>query len=260
MNETKDIEISQPEIQNVETKPRKRFGAPLLLGAAFLASAFGAGAMYVAAELRKTPAPDLTPLTVSIDKLSADNKMLKADNKSLKAQLTRLQRDIKAASNPAVVDLSGVESRLDRLEAAEPQALYPDLIARLEALKEDGSEALDLSDILTRLEALEARPVLVASAPVETAIIMPQPIENIAFPEAKILAVLDKAEASQGWLKKSLNKHISVQSEGNPRFLVELVIKNIEAENFDAAIAAFDKLPAEAKAVATDWRKNIESN
>jgi hypothetical protein len=184
-----------------------------------------------------------------------------ADTKSLKAQLTRLQRDIKAVPKPAVADLSDVESRLGRLEAAaEPQALDPDLIARLEALKEGGSEALDLSDILARLETLEARPVLAAAAPLETAVIEPQAIANIPFPEAKILAALNKAEASQGWLKKSLNKHISVQSEDNPRFLVELVTKNIEAENFDAAIAAFDKLPAEAKAVAIEWRKNIESN
>ena len=260
MNETTDIEIIPPEIQELETKPRKRFGVPVLLAAAFLASAFGAGAMYLTAELRKTPAPDLTPLTASLDKLSADNKTLKADNKSLKAQLSRLQRDIKALPKTAVLDLSEVESRLDRLEAAEPQALDPDLIARLEALKEDGSEALDLSDILARLEALETRPVRVEAVPIEAPIVRPQPMTNIAFPEAKVLAALDKAEDSQGWLKKSLSKHISVQSEDNPRYLVELVIKNIEAGNFDAAIAAFDKLPAEAKAMANDWRQNIESN
>lgn len=260
MNETTDIEIIPPENQELETKPPKRFGVPVLLAAAFLASAFGAGAMYLTAELRKTPAPNLTPLKTSIDKLSADNKTLKADNKSLKAQLSRLQRDIKAVPKPSALNLSELENRLDRLEAAEPQALDPDLIARLEALKEDGSDALDLSDILARLEVLEARPVVVAAAPIEAPVITPQAMANIAFPEAKVLAALDKVETSQGWLKRSLSKHISVQSEENPRFLVELVIKNIEAGNINAAITAFDKLPAEAKAVATEWRKNIESN
>jgi len=70
---------------------------------------------------------------------------------------------------------------------------------------------------------------------------------------------LDKSEASEGWLKKSLKKHISVQSEDNPRYLLEIITRNIEDENIDAAISAFDKLPVEAKAAAVDWRESMES-
>ena len=264
MNENTDVEILppealEPEIEFLEATPRKRFGLAGILATAFLASALGAGAMYLVAEFLKTPAPtvNLVPLTERVDALNTENK-------TLKAQLTRLQRDMKASPKPLAVDLSGIETRLERLEAAKPQALDPDLIARLEALKEGGSEALDLSDILARIEALETRPVERVAVPIETpnvaAVPTAQTTSIIPFPKAKILAAIDKADRSQGWLKRSLKKHISVQSEDNPRYLVELAGQNIEAGNLDAAIAAFDKLPAEAKAVATEWRNSVESN
>lgn len=208
--------------------------------------------MYFVTNMLKAPAPNLAPLTASIETLSAENK-------TLKAQVTRLQRDIKAIPKPETIDLSALETRLDRLETAEPQVLDPDLVTRLEALKEEGSDALDLSDILARIEVLETRPAMITTLRAPEALTAPKAEVNIAFPEAEILAVLDKAEETQGWLKKSLNKHISVQSEDNPRYLVELVVKNIETKNIDAAIAAFDKLPAEAKAAASDWRKTVES-
>lgn len=264
MNENSDVEILppealEPELRQVEAKPRKRYGLVGLGVTAFLASAFGAGAMYLVAESLKTPAPtvNLAPLTEQVETLNAENK-------TLKAQLTRLQRDVKASPKSLAVDLSGIETRLERLEGAKPQAVDPDLIARLEALKESGSEALDLSDILARIEALETRLVENVAAPIEAvnerAVPTAQAAAIIPFPKAKILAALDDADKSQGWLKRSLKKHISVQSEDNPRYLVELVSENVEAENLDAAIAAFDKLPPEAKAVATEWRNNVESN
>ena len=135
MNENTDVEILppealEPEIEFLEATPRKRFGLAGILATAFLASALGAGAMYLVAEFLKTPAPtvNLVPLTERVDALNTENK-------TLKAQLTRLQRDMKASPKPLAVDLSGIETRLERLEAAKPQALDPDLIARLEALR-----------------------------------------------------------------------------------------------------------------------------
>ena len=247
MSEEAEIDVETAEL---EAEPRKRFGLPVLFGAALLALITGAGAMYGAAKSLQKPLPDMVPLTARIESLTSENK-------TLKAQVTRLQRDVKAIPKPASVDVSAIENRLERLEKSEPQAIDPDLIARLEVLKaEGGSEALDLSDILARLEALEARPI----APRPAAAASPQSTIDIPFPSAEVLAALDKAEASQGWLKKSLKKHISVQSDDNPRFLLESVVQNIEAGNKDAAIAAFDKLPAGAKAVASEWRQSVESN
>lgn len=264
MNENTDVEIIspealEPEVEPIEGKPRKRFGLAGVLLTAFLASASGAGAMYFAINMLKAPAPtvNLTPLTERVEALNSENK-------TLKAQIARMQRDIKAKPTPVAVDLSGIENRLKNLEATKPQVMDPDLIARLEALQEDGSEALDLSDILDRIEALELRPAQMIEVPV-AAVVEPEGAAslaavNIPFPKANILGVLDKADSSQGWLKRSLNKHISVQSEDNPRYLVELIVENIEAGKLDAAIAAFDKLPIDAKAAASEWRNSVESN
>jgi len=245
MSEETDIEILSPEI---ETFPRKRFGFPALLITAFLASGFGSGAMFFVSEMVKKPIPNLAPLTGKVEVLTTENK-------TLKAQIVRLQRDIKALPKPKVVDLSDIQARLEDLENAEAQPIDPDLVARLEVLKTEGSEALDLSDILARLEALENRPIAAKPIIADTA----SETVNIEFPTAAILAVLDKSEASEGWLKKSLKKHISVQSEDNPRYLLEIITRNIEDENIDAAISAFDKLPVEAKAAAADWRESMES-
>jgi len=254
MSEDTDIDILPPEMgEAVETKPKQRFGLPILLSAMFVASALGAGAMYFAANMLKTPAPNLSPLTASVE-------TLKRENKTLKTQIAGLQSDIKAIPKAETVNLSVIKSRLENLEKIDPQTIDPDLIARLEALKSDGSEALDLSDILARIDALESRPATIMAAPVAARAEKPDTQAAMAFPAAKIMTVLDKAEASQGWLKKSLNKHISVQSEDNPRYLLELAVKNIEAENIEAAIAAFDKLPADAKAAGQDWRDSVESN
>lgn len=261
MNEETDIEILPPEIAEVKVTPRRRLNSLAFIGVAFLASAFGAILAFFASDMMKKPDPSLAPLKTSFETLSAENK-------TLKAQIARLQRDIKALPKSLpkslpeteTVDLSDIESRLARLETAEPQAIDPELVARLEALKEEGSEALDLSEILARLEALESRPVTLAASPVATAVVTSNFVPEVSFPKAKVLAALDEAAAQQGWLKKSLKKHISVQSEDNPYYLLEIVVTQIDAGNTEAAIAAFDKLPAEAKAAATQWRESVESN
>jgi len=77
------------------------------------------------------------------------------------------------------------------------------------------------------------------------------------FPEAAILSALESSQPSGGWLKRSLKKHISVQSEDNPKYLVELIVQSIEEGNIDAARTAFDKLPAEAKAAGQAWRESL---
>jgi len=58
-------------------------------------------------------------------------------------------------------------------------------------------------------------------------------------------------------LKRSLKKHISVQSDDNPHYLLEVIVQNIEDGNIEAALSAFDKLPDEAKAAAQAWRESL---
>jgi len=246
MSEDADIEIL-PEPEEETSKPELRVGFKTLGLGVIIASILGAGGGTMLSKMMQKPAVDISPLMTKLEALQSDNK-------ALKAQVTRLQQDIKARPKPVAVDLTNIEARLAELESAEPQEIDTDLVARLEALKENGSEALDLSDITARIEALENRPSVISSnvAPTLSDVRAAEP-----FPEAAILAALDISEPSSGWLKRSLKKHISVQSGDNPHYLVELIVQNIEDGNIEAALTTFDKLPDEAKAAGQAWRESL---
>jgi hypothetical protein len=285
-----DSQIDEPdtdEIAPVEAAPKAKRGVgfkTLGLGV-ILASLFGAGGGAFLSQTLQKPSLDMSPLKETIEELQSENK-------TLTAQITRLQRDIKALPVSNSIDLTPIESRLDAIEKAEAKSLDPDLVERLEALNTDGSkvmdladilarldvlenakpqsldaelvarletlsaeqpEGLDLSDIIVRLEALETAPVAVVPA----AIVAPDVTVAAPFPKADILTALEASQPKEGWFKRALDKHISVQSEDNPEYLVELIVKNLEDENLEAALAAFDKLPAEAKAAGQSWRESL---
>jgi len=246
MSEDPDIDIALP--QEEAPKPERRIGIKTVGLGVIIASLLGAGGGAILSKMLQAPAADISPLTTHIEALQSENK-------TLKAQVARLQRDIKALPKPHAVNLVPIEGRLKALESAAPQDIDAELIARLEALKEEGSEALDLLDIMARIEALENRPASVMPVkvtPAFTAAATPDP-----FPEATVLAALETSEPSGGWLKRSLKKHISVQSDENPHYLVELIVQNMEDGNIEAALTAFDKLPADAKAAAAGWRESL---
>jgi len=281
-------ELAEPEavLSDAETKPRKRFGAPALMTSAFLSSVIGGGVVWLASQYYAPKAADMTPLQTRLETLSNDVAALNAENEKLKTSVSSLENAPKAMDAFEAVDLTPIETRLTALEDAKPTEIDPELVTRLEALQSSGSEALDLSDILSRLDnvekmasenpdlpdvagaelteltarldALENRPVSLQPVATLTAVSMPvsNAVVPIEFPTDMVLASLPK---EGGWLERSLKKHISVQSEENPRYLVELIQKNIEAEDLDGARAAFDKLPPEAKAAAQAWRDSLKN-
>lgn len=257
MSDEADIEIttSEPgesEGYTSEPKVKKRFGLPALLSAMFLSSAFGAGVIGAISHFDKAAAPNLAPLTAKIETISTEAKSLATENKTLKAQIARLQRDVKKGASVTPIDLLPLETRVKSLEKTKPKAIDPELLTRLEALQNEGSQALDLSDILARLEALENRPV---AAPMLVTSAVNIDLNSMKeFPSEAILASLEKPE---GWLQKSLKKHISVQSDENPHYLVELINRHIDAGNVEAAIAAYEKLPADAKMAGQAWRESL---
>ena len=51
------------------------------------------------------------------------------------------------------------------------------------------------------------------------------------------------------------NKNITVQSEDNPRYLVELIEMDLTAEKYSDALTKFDKLPEIAKRAGKEWRE-----
>ena len=151
--ETKDVDLqddlqaAEPTIETV--KPRKRFGLPAVLGFTFLSSVLGAGVMWLSTQYTKTPPPNLAPMQSQIKRLDSTVKSMAAERKTLKAQVTRLQGEINNQPPAEAVDMTPIETRLDALENAEPTAIDPELVTRLEALQSDGSDALDLSDIIS---------------------------------------------------------------------------------------------------------------
>jgi len=299
-DDERDIEGLREVEENVSVEhyetaaPKTRFvGYKTLTLATLIAALLGAFGGSAISKFMMPPVSDLGPITSKIDNVVSENK-------ALKAQLSRLERDVKTKPAVAKVDLSGITSRLKALETAKPQIIEPaspaidsDLVARLEALQEDGSEALDLSDIMKRLDKLETMsseamtaPALEQSALIEqlksdiladdsflqgitdqasgvapSSVKMSEGVDKaklLPFPKTAILDTLENAEASQTWLKRTLNKHITVQSEENPRYLVELIEMDLKDGNFSEALVKFDKLPEPAKMTAKNWRDAFE--
>ena len=138
-------------------------------------------------------------------------------------------------------------------------------------MQNEGSDAFDLSDILARLERLETdreallmdlksnletdesfgvgKTVSLQSSSAD--LVVPDVLPT--FPKAAILVALSEADQSS-WLKRTLNKRITVQSEDNPRYLVKLIETDLEAGHISDALIKFDKLPQTAKSAAQDWR------
>jgi len=265
------------ESDDISVKTHRRFVGYKTLGfATIIAALLGAGGGAALSKLTAKSLPDLSPLQTQMEALQSESK-------ALKAQMTRLQRDIKAKSAPAKIDLSGLETRLESLESAESadvSVLPPidaDLVARLEALQAEGSEALDLSDIMKRLHQLEDTRHEDVVADVKAALMtderfIPNPMPSKEpetksaslpsdippFPKAEILKALDKFDSSKSWIKRTLDKNITVQSEDNPRYLVDLIEVDLSDGNFEDAMSKYDKLPSIAKSAGKDWRDAIK--
>ena len=283
---------------NGSDEPRRSVGYKTLGVATLIAALLGAGGGGLISKFTAPSPPNLFPLKTQIETTLSDNK-------ALKDQLARLQQDLQkdikkrdAKTSTPKVDLSGIKSRLTELENAEPQTIEvatpidPDLVARLEALQSEGSDALDLSDILARLESLETKDTmestleprltpadreallaalksdLMTDESSDSGAALTPPIQPLnvnvpnalpTFPKAAILGALLEADQS-GWLKRTLNKRITVQSDENPRYLVKLIELDLEAGHISDALMKFDKLPETAKMAAQDWRGAFKDN
>ncbi len=287
-DEIEAVEDLSAQADVMPTKERSTVGFKTLGLATLIAAGLGAGGGAFLSKITSPAAPNLSPLKSQIETALSENK-------TLKSKIADLEQDLKKspAQKPVAtpkVDLSGIESRLDSLEAIEPQtqAIDEELLTRLEALQSEGSDALDLSDILARLEKLEtqkaatqtineadrkallmelksdlmaeetqlensAAPRSILSA--STGLPIPLTAANLPeFPKAAILDALTEADES-GWIKRTLNKHITVQSEDNPRYVVELIEKDLDAGDIAAAVTKFDTLPEAAQTAAKTWRE-----
>lgn len=147
-----------PEAEDVEVlhEPREKSPWKAFVLTGVIASLFGAaGGGYGVFEGMKRlgpnpaaqPSVDIAPLEGKVDSLT---DRLSAAEASVK----------KAASRPAPkaqpIDLSGLESRLDELEAAPRPEIDPEALTALQSAHADGFEWPDTSGLEDRLAALEA--------------------------------------------------------------------------------------------------------
>ena len=164
----------------------------------------------------------------------------------------------------------------------------PELLTRLEALQKEGSAVIDLSEINQRLDKAETQlsnlekyddaalitkvksNLLADETFRKNRMVKAEVGENLIareintpalplpeFPAQAILLALDETQTSGNWLKKTINKRITVQSDDNPRYLVELIQLDLNEKNYSGAVVKFDKLPEAAKIPAQDWRQII---
>ncbi len=264
----------------------------LMLGGALL----GFGASFAASYYTRPAGPDLAPLRAEIASLGQEVEALKALSAQQAAapapDLSAVERRIAAlesAPEPDMPNMTLVYDRLTALEEAEPPEINEDYVARLEALKADGfdatpppdlaelearlrsleSEAIARADIdpaedmsreiaalSARLDALEARPVA-AAAPVAAAPITLDPATLPRFPADRLRAGAAEA-AGEGFLRRSLSRHVRVKDEGSAEVLIGQVEDAMEAGDVRAAVVAFDRLPGGLRDLARGWRAEME--
>ena len=198
-------------------------------------------------------------------------------------------RPVTAAA--ATMDTSELEARLDALEAREVPAIDEALVARLEAVQADGLP-VGLSDIeamqgrieelderlvrqedarasslanATELEALRRevealRAQVDAGATAKPGTVMPtltDPAMLPAFPADRLREGAAEA-AGEGFLRRSLSRHVRIKDEGSAEVLIGEVEAALAEGDAAAAVAAFDQLPDGLRSLARAWRAEME--
>lgn len=150
-------------------RPKSPWKAFVLTG--LLASLVGAagggygvyeGMKRITPEPVKAPSVDLGPMEKQIQQLT--NRVKAAESQAQKA----VNRPVETTSP---VDLSGLESRLDALEAAPRPEIDPEALTALQSAQADGFEWPDTAKLESRLAELESQPEKPVDAAVPTELI-----------------------------------------------------------------------------------------
>ena len=171
-----DANIEASFADEAVQKPRRKYGKLALgftaLSALIIGGASGGGFVRYVMPVFSPAAPaiiaesqsfDLAPLEAQIQRLEEKNTGLETQLSDLKitqsgfqAFLEDVVENIETLEGQNL-DVSALSSRLEGLEKASPSVPIDEtLIARLEALQERGSPALDLSAVKARLSEIES--------------------------------------------------------------------------------------------------------
>ena len=295
--ETLENEVENYLENNVQTKGAGLKGtllAGLLAGVVGLAGAT-AGVYF---GLKTQKAPDIQTVKIDVEALKAE--LLNAQSVQLKSIETRLQKleaNLKTVSETqakpeAIPDLTPLEDRLARLEAASdieisPETLsaltqaqadgfdWPDvstLEARLDALEtSEPEQAPDLGTIETRLQALEARKPSVETATIPKTLLsrisvledqanvnaQAAQFSQIEFPKELLLKAA-KNTSDGNVLQRALSKHVRVKDDDDPVTLIEGIEADISAGQYNQALVKFESLPKDVQAIGKSWYEVVQ--
>ena len=295
--ETLENEVENYLENNVQTKGPGLKGtllAGLLAGVVGLAGAT-AGVYF---GLKTQKAPDIQTVKIDVEALKAE--LLNAQSVQLKSIETRLQKleaNLKTVSETqakpeAIPDLTPLEDRLARLEAASdieisPETLsaltqaqadgfdWPDvstLEARLDALEtSEPEQAPDLGIIETRLKALETRKPSVETATIPKTLLsrisvledqanvnaQAAQFSQIEFPKELLLKAA-KNTSDGNVLQRALSKHVRVKDDDDPVTLIEGIEADISAGQYNQALVKFESLPTDVQAIGKSWYEVVQ--
>ena len=261
-------------VEEVVPEPDRR--RPVWPWLVLLGAGLGFAAAFAASWYTR-PAPfDPAPLRAELASLRAEFADATSAGPSADLDLRPLQRRIAAleARPQADPDTSDLEARITALETRPEPTLDEDLVARLEALREDGftgAPAPDLSALIARVDALEARPApdtqgAIDLGPLEARLdalesrgvapVAPAVIPSAELPPFPAQALRDGVEAQRGGL---LSKHFRVRSDDDPLTLIEGIEADMAAGRATQALAKFDRLPEPLRNLARGWRADMET-
>ncbi len=296
MNETEDP-IEQPIEQDAEQDaedhedvtlnqaPRVRHGVGLVtvLGLSLLAGLGGAAGGWALTHYVYPPkmqVTDIAPLTTRVERAEVQLK-------SQMAQLNRLQSEQTAPilEGRAALDdfLATIDTRVSALETqpnkgirwtAGPEDLLknqnethpqfnPDISPKMIGPIEAQIEALRAR--ITKLEAdmenardIAATPQMITKT-IKRSILLPE------FPRAAMLAAMTapRDTAQQGWLGRTLKKHISVRNPldvARANATLDEIEALINATDYTAALGLIDALPSQVRSVAKSWSDAVRSD
>lgn len=288
--DTTDPEES-PDFAYEEEVVQERKGLGLLpvLGLSLLAALLGAvggaiggayGTHYLfpptsADDLRAAVQQEVGQLETKTD---AEINDIRQELSGLKTRLSQTSSETEIQSF-----ITGIEERLQTLENA-PAPSLPDIdsdtLNALKAAQNDGFNWPETNEIDSRIaklnsktEGLEAQ-IVGLTAQIESLegdleareaqprIVQPETdtVKSIGpeFPKQALLNAARNRAESQGFLSRTLNKHVSVDSPDSPKNLIEKIETAYEKGDIYTAIKTFDRLPSDIRSAGQDWRDAAE--
>jgi len=280
-----DIENADAAFEDAPVKERRGLGLVPVLGLSLIAAVAGAvggayGTHYLfrpanVDELRAGLQTDFTRLEAETQNAIADIRQTVAEFEN---RIAEVKPDAKFGGA-----LDAVDDRLQALENA-PAPNFPEIdpetLSAIQAAQEDGfswpsteaieNSILELASVTDSLEArLDGLNAQVTSLETElrTQADRPQLVQKSAepaaavepdFPKEALLNAANTRADSQGFLSRTLNKHVSVDSPDSPKSLIEKVETAYEKGDIYTAIKTFDRLPSDIRSAGQDWRDAAE--